>query len=1074
MAFTMSGKTYTNHPLMDEIVYNCKKILSGIVIKNDAIANGSEIEDSLSRAQLFIFKYEDPNNEIPFNLYPFTPEELMRFGYDADHAKIYAKDKSAIPEEDRDDLMRAINGYVDSDGNLVPGYFEDDFVEKNNYYRTFIGLPPYNTGELYYVYLDKVIDNIPDTVPFDPAKPLHEQDDELISYLYGSGRMAELRKTYPGSNYGYMDYLGNRMIGAEDEVTIYHSRWKNGLYKSRVAKKWDILYMPSVYYLIEDRFTELYLIEKDIYINRYYHDVNAFNGEYYDYEMIIMLLAQVFGDMISEVSEWYIRRDIFDLRSCKYFLESNGVKFFSEIPLRYQIRIVKNLNKLVKYKSSDRNYDDILEIFDNNRTQIMEYYLFKNRKRDERGNFIINGTNDEKYSLEFISAKLGDSYDAYIKDNMNHTLYNDITLQDPYWDGPNDHNTVKEQILDREFSIEPTKYISIDFKTSMTEYQYQLEYFLGLIMSSDSNFEDLEIAAIPSINEDARFTVTNLFLFLILLSNSFYKDSEDEECTSIVPPEYDYESSYEYEENGYYDNNYNWKKRIIPEIYGEKRTRVYGFNPDFDYNAMVEFIKTRRHSHYIFGASYEAMDFDNPGQDTPLTNEEYAERAQAALDELGINKFKSVKNFKPNNWQELLDMYQNNTEAYDALMDALKSVDNNNDKLTLEYIFQEMYTRKYDSDFYGGYTDLVDVLKNRGTDGLILYEKYVEIMQQSSIEGRQELIRDIVNDVISTLSYYIYGDHLDLIFSFTVTESLSAITWYIYLLINFFKSYKVHIIDPYMTLVVDNNTPGFDNVSGQDEIADYTITFDPKYEKAFIYDTASFKMYFNYHDNANIKEAVDINAYYDADPFWDNDFDGLNAANGENLGWQDVNGGYDVEGAPYFMVNGGTANNDPHLLENIDGGNAKEYTTTVTYINIDGGYHYNPDDERTDWYGSQGFNYEFDGANASDMYANRKGLEVKISNGYLEGNITLSKQYTNDLKIIPKDPEVVGIDPKAGLYFKDTYANKDEFDHLTKSLMETLTVFNSVCDKAKSIEPGVIDKYFYKMQYCLNSDLLNS
>ena len=39
MAYSINGKVYTDHPLMDEIVYNCKIIMQGIVVKNDINVN---------------------------------------------------------------------------------------------------------------------------------------------------------------------------------------------------------------------------------------------------------------------------------------------------------------------------------------------------------------------------------------------------------------------------------------------------------------------------------------------------------------------------------------------------------------------------------------------------------------------------------------------------------------------------------------------------------------------------------------------------------------------------------------------------------------------------------------------------------------------------------------------------------------------------------------------------------------------------------------------------------------------------------------------------------------------------
>ena len=53
MAYYINGKTYTDHPSMDEIVFNCKRILNGIVIKNDVLAIASETENSLQHAEMF-------------------------------------------------------------------------------------------------------------------------------------------------------------------------------------------------------------------------------------------------------------------------------------------------------------------------------------------------------------------------------------------------------------------------------------------------------------------------------------------------------------------------------------------------------------------------------------------------------------------------------------------------------------------------------------------------------------------------------------------------------------------------------------------------------------------------------------------------------------------------------------------------------------------------------------------------------------------------------------------------------------------------------------------------------------
>ena len=96
-----------------------------------------------------------------------------------------------------------------------------------------------------------------------------------------------------------------------------------------------------------------------------------------------------------------------DLRSVHFFLESYGIPYFDEIPLKYQIRIVKNINKLLKFKSSEENFNDILKIFALQGTAIYKYFLYKKRKVDEHGEYIEDSDLEKMFDLQFVEVKLG-------------------------------------------------------------------------------------------------------------------------------------------------------------------------------------------------------------------------------------------------------------------------------------------------------------------------------------------------------------------------------------------------------------------------------------------------------------------------------------------------------------------------------------------------------------------------------------------------------------------------------------------------------------------------------------------
>ena len=54
MAYIVNGKTYTSNPLMDEIIYNCKLILNGIVVKNEYTAHLYETEETLNNQEYLL------------------------------------------------------------------------------------------------------------------------------------------------------------------------------------------------------------------------------------------------------------------------------------------------------------------------------------------------------------------------------------------------------------------------------------------------------------------------------------------------------------------------------------------------------------------------------------------------------------------------------------------------------------------------------------------------------------------------------------------------------------------------------------------------------------------------------------------------------------------------------------------------------------------------------------------------------------------------------------------------------------------------------------------------------------
>ena len=983
MAYYINGKAFTDHPLMDEIVYNCKLILKGVVVKNDVLANSCETTNSINNAEMLALQIET-GRDVPFDLFVFSEEILLAYGYSQAQVDLYLRDKNQIPVSDRYPLTLFANEY-----------FREHFEEENNYYRMLNGLPPFDSGELYYIWL--TTSDIPSgyTKDVDYSLPLHEQPRDLINVLYADGIIDRLRKTYPGSNYSYMNYLGEKKIS---------------VYDARKAQKWDIIYMPSIYYLIEDKFLDFYKINRETYMNRSYQDYFSETGEYYDQMMILIVLCQTFADMVTDVPQWYIRRDIFDIKSCKYFLESAGVAYFKEIPLKYQIRIVKNLNRLIQNKSSNQNLDDILDVFDIDSTNIYKYWLYK--KPTKSG-----------YDLEFIMSNYKESYDNYIKDTKYRVPYDTVTLQDKYWDGEKDHDDNKKEILDLDFTIQGTKYMAVEYEIEMSKYMYQMEYMLGLILDSNTQESLSEIRfGIPSINETAQFRLSDIFLFLVILTNEYYQFNSD-----VIYPD-DISEGPEPEVNEEY---YDWLKKTFPKAFVLKNGRVYGFNSDLDKDALIDYIKRGRHSHFRFGAG------DNRYMDVPLTDEEYYERAEQWIEDLGINDFIVPKEIY--DIDTLVGIYDTNTEVYEKVKEASIYAVDHNDKKILEYIFQELFTRKYDIDMYKytdedgvvhRYTNLVDMIKDRD---FILYEVYLAVTTESNIDSKRDMLRGIMNDILDTLEYYLSSEGLEYIYSFVAINSPSSIVGYLYDMFNFFKSYKVYFLDPYYTLITDD--PLENTSKAHDRIDEFKII---KYEwdasKAEDY-IVFLNMDCLYLDDYDIYEYVDIYGYYDPDPSIDLDFDGIHAEDGESV-TKEIDGGTadDYSAVPYIEANGGGAYLGSPNISDINGAEANEYDRE--YFEIDGGYAFDIDFMKTDAMGTQMFNYEIDGGGAGKrkFMTNTFALEF------------IGTEFIGDVRISNKDDS---IEVKEDGLFVD----QDAITSITN--FETLkTIFaNTVSDVKNIVAP---------------------
>lgn len=544
---TLSNKVFTENPLLDEIVYNARQLATGVVLKDEDKANNAETVDSIHMGDILIAINK---GTIKFNNFKYDSEFLRQYYVSEVEVQKYAMDNSLIPESDRPTLLK-----------MAVKAFTENYEEYNNYYRMLHGLPNYDeTGIFEGLWIDtKHIDEFSPTsmnhisnmyreeyeedehgnkIVVSDYQLIHELGIATKNILFDNGTCEQIIHS--------SDYFANWELTQDDVMYVMHIGDREvDYYDARVAEKFALLYCPSCdSEEVKRRFKDLFEANRLYLLYTMYSEAYKFRSDYYDNFMMIFLVIQTIIDMIVELPEYIIRRDVFDTRTCKYIFESNGVKYFKDIPLKYQIALVKNLNKLIKFKSTDKCIVDIISIFGAENIQVFKYYIMKdhnvvlekpigqkesdvyyldNTKEviDQHGDSYTRQDNDSNYDLKFVKVPLQGKYDDYIRTDANIYDYDAVVDGDGHWIGDQDYQTVKSDIKDLDFTILRSKYYSIEAVIDLAKRNFTMVYFMNMLMYHNID-ESLLKVNIPTISTTRKFELMDIICTLFSLSYIYY------------------------------------------------------------------------------------------------------------------------------------------------------------------------------------------------------------------------------------------------------------------------------------------------------------------------------------------------------------------------------------------------------------------------------------------------------------------------------------------------------------------------------------------------------------------------
>jgi hypothetical protein len=483
---TMIGNT------IEYIMNDIRKITENVIIKYSNEAASYETISSQREADKYVAAVTE--RDLFGSYYNYDMSVLAKAGItNLNDLNKYYNDKWSIPYKKRDLVLKYQREVV-----------INEYEERNDYYRLLIGKPPINTPESEFIYLTEEQLSY---YKIDEVRPLHEYPQEIQIKLERTV-IPELILLHPDKE--YLKHMGSKSVN---------------LIRAREAKNFEIIFTDVVLDNVFLRmFFETYDFCREYFMSTIYNKTLASRYDLYDNYIAMCIMIMTVQRLIVDTIKTAIDRDFYDIANLKKFFDCYGVPFFEELPLDYQRNIVKNMNLLIRRKSTDMCLYDITNVLMLNNVNIFKYYLVRERILDDEGEPIIKyktETDDygnEKQVLDYQSMYkfYFQSIDIYepnitvaIENKANKYHYNEVTDEDVHW--WEDDDLIKEK-YERQYNYIETKYLGVNIMQNLTKLIYDTCYFIHLLVDNKDTTTPMETRI---LNTDAMKTGTD-YLYLNL------------------------------------------------------------------------------------------------------------------------------------------------------------------------------------------------------------------------------------------------------------------------------------------------------------------------------------------------------------------------------------------------------------------------------------------------------------------------------------------------------------------------------------------------------------------------------
>ena len=445
-----------------------QEIATGVAVKRSILAQ--KMDQGLAKEfdfdpRIYYQGYRDAYYEADTHMgYRFTIDEIAKYCDDIRLVNRMVADNtlvsSYLSKEDLDKLVADKRKYT-----------LENYVEVNNYYRIYLGLPPIMKDK-FGNYIDDPDYIFYNKVPFsgvDITKPVHKYNATERSLFSVSGELAKMIIANPKAK--YLRYLDKDV----DIVSL------------RDANEFEIIWFDKNNGKIRD-FVEHYRAVRNQFMRSHYRELDAIQYPYYEGFICAYLLMAAMADYNANIPIRRLKNNEIDESEIYLLFESYGLPRF-DFSQKYLLEIANRINTLTYKKGTKDGLQLISKMFEE--ISIYKYYIVKRLKN--QGVLNYDGmSNKDKYELFFVKAPLSadDPYE-YMQKEENVTPYMDVVSKDPRWGVENDK--LEDTLKDWEFSYSESKYLGLNNKIEISTFSLEMAYFYRYIIEHKDIVSKLKI-----------------------------------------------------------------------------------------------------------------------------------------------------------------------------------------------------------------------------------------------------------------------------------------------------------------------------------------------------------------------------------------------------------------------------------------------------------------------------------------------------------------------------------------------------------------------------------------------------